>query len=71
MAEARDAAELVDVEYDELPAVLDLKEAAKDEVLTHPDLGTNHSAFWQFDSATAGTGGPSTRPSRRLGPMAS
>jgi carbon-monoxide dehydrogenase large subunit len=58
MAEARDAAELVDVEYDELPAVLDLKEAAKDEVLTHPELGTNHSAFWQFDSATAGTGGP-------------
>ena len=27
-AEARDAAELVDVEYDELPAALDLKEAA-------------------------------------------
>ncbi len=29
-AEARDAAELVDVEYDELPAALDLKEAAAD-----------------------------------------
>ena len=56
-AEARDAAELVDVEYEELPAVLDLKEAAKDEVLAHPDLGTNKSAFWQLDSAAAGTGG--------------
>ena len=56
-AEARDAAELVDVEYDELPAALDLKEAAADEVLAHPDLGTNKSAFWVFDSAEAGTGG--------------
>ena len=56
-AAARDAAELVDVEYDELPAVVDLKEAVKDEVLAHPDLGTNKSAFWKFDSAEAGTGG--------------
>ena len=56
-AEARDAAELVDVEYEELPAVLDIKEALKDEVLAHPDLGTNKSALWQLDSAAAGTGG--------------
>jgi carbon-monoxide dehydrogenase large subunit len=56
-AEARDAAELVDVEYEELPAVLDLKRAAADEVLAHPDLGTNKSAYWKFDSAEAGTGG--------------
>jgi aerobic carbon-monoxide dehydrogenase large subunit len=55
-AEARDAAELVDVEYDELPAVLDLKEAAADKVLAHPDLGTNKSAFWQLDSAGQDTG---------------
>ncbi|MDQ4053855.1 MAG: molybdopterin-dependent oxidoreductase, partial [Actinomycetota bacterium] len=55
-AEARDAAELVDVEYDELPAALDLKKAAADEVLAHPDLGTNKSALWVFDSAEAGTG---------------
>ena len=54
---ARDAAELVDVDYDELPAVLDAREALKDEVLAHPDLGTNKSAFWQLDSAAAGTGG--------------
>lgn len=56
-AEARDAAELVDVEYDELPAALDLKKAAADEVIAHPDLGTNKSAYWVFDSAEAGTGG--------------
>jgi carbon-monoxide dehydrogenase large subunit len=56
-AEARDAAELVDVEYGELPAALDLKEAAADTVLAHPDLGTNKSALWVFDSAQAGTGG--------------
>ena len=56
-AEARDAAELVDVEYDELPAALDLKEAAEDTVLAHPDLGTNKSALWVFDSEGAGTGG--------------
>jgi carbon-monoxide dehydrogenase large subunit len=61
-AEARDAAELVDVDYEELPAALDLKEAAEADssnggILAHPELGTNKSAFWQFDSASAGTGG--------------
>jgi aerobic carbon-monoxide dehydrogenase large subunit len=56
-AEARDAAELVEVEYDELPAALDLKKAAADETLAHPDLGTNKSALWVFDSGAAGTGG--------------
>jgi carbon-monoxide dehydrogenase large subunit len=61
-AEARDAAELVDVEYEELPAALDLKEAAaatqeNGGALAHPDLGTNKSAYWVFDSAEAGTGG--------------
>jgi carbon-monoxide dehydrogenase large subunit len=55
-AEARDAAELVDVDYEELPAALDLKAAAADQVLAHPDLGTNKSAFWRLDSADAGTG---------------
>ena len=56
-AAARDAAELVDVDYEELPAVLDLKEAAADTVLAHPDLGTNKSAFWKLDSADQGSGG--------------
>jgi len=60
-AEARDAAELVDVDYEELPAALDLKEAAEataeNGALAHPDLGTNKSALWVFDSGEAGTGG--------------
>ncbi|MGI9083800.1 MAG: xanthine dehydrogenase family protein molybdopterin-binding subunit [Aeromicrobium sp.] len=56
-AAARDAVELVDVDYDELPVVLDIEAAATDEVLAHPDLGTNKSATWIFDSAEAGTGG--------------
>ncbi|MEO7753220.1 MAG: xanthine dehydrogenase family protein molybdopterin-binding subunit [Terracoccus sp.] len=56
-AEARDAAELVDVDYEELPAALDLKEAAADTVLAHPDLGTNKSALWKLDSAEQGSGG--------------
>ncbi|MGA8044874.1 MAG: xanthine dehydrogenase family protein molybdopterin-binding subunit [Dermatophilaceae bacterium] len=56
-AAARDATELVDVEWEELPAVLDLKEAAADTVLAHPDLGTNKSALWRLDSAEQGSGG--------------
>ncbi|TQJ49522.1 xanthine dehydrogenase family protein molybdopterin-binding subunit [Phycicoccus sp. SLBN-51] len=55
-AMARDAAELVDVDYEELPAVLDLKKAVRDDVLAHPDLGTNTSAVWTYDSVEAGTG---------------
>jgi carbon-monoxide dehydrogenase large subunit len=56
-AEARDAADLVEVDYEELPVALDLKAAAADEVLAHPDLGTNISAVRTFDSAEEGTGG--------------
>ncbi|GAB2690246.1 xanthine dehydrogenase family protein molybdopterin-binding subunit [Thalassiella azotivora] len=57
-AAARDAVELVDVEYDELPAVLDIEAAlAEGADLAHPDLGTNRCAQWVFDSAEAGTGG--------------
>jgi aerobic carbon-monoxide dehydrogenase large subunit len=36
-----DAAELVQIEYDALPAVTDPVEAAKDEVLLFPEVGTN------------------------------
>ncbi|GAB93908.1 xanthine dehydrogenase family protein molybdopterin-binding subunit [Gordonia rhizosphera] len=56
-AEARDASEAIDVDYEELPVVLDLAAAAQDGAdLVHPDLGTNVSAVWVFDSAEAGTG---------------
>ena len=36
-----DAAELVSVEYDPLPIVVDMVEAAKDEVILYPEVGTN------------------------------
>jgi carbon-monoxide dehydrogenase large subunit len=55
-AEARDAVELVDVEYDELPVVLDLEAASKGGDLTHAELESNVSAHFVFDSAEAGTG---------------
>jgi carbon-monoxide dehydrogenase large subunit len=45
LAESReasaDAAELVMVEYEPLPVVTDPVEAAKDEILLYPDVGTN------------------------------
>ena len=41
LAAALDAAELVEVEVDELPAVIDVEHAAADEVLLFPDAGTN------------------------------
>ena len=56
--EAHDAIEKIDVDYEDLPVVLDLAAAAADGAdLVHPDLGTNVSATWTFDSAEAGTGG--------------
>jgi aerobic carbon-monoxide dehydrogenase large subunit len=56
--EAHDALEVIDVDYDELPIVLDMAAAVEDGAdLVHPDLGTNKSATWIFDSAEAGTGG--------------
>ena len=36
-----DAAELVAVDYDPLPAVVDMRDAAADEVLLFPEAGTN------------------------------
>ncbi|MGW3966821.1 xanthine dehydrogenase family protein molybdopterin-binding subunit [Amycolatopsis sp. NPDC005003] len=57
-AEAHDALEEIDVEYDELPVVLDMEAAIADGApLVHEDLGTNTSAVWKFDSGEAGTGG--------------
>ena len=56
-AEARDAADLVLAEYEELPVVLDLEAAlAEGAPLAHLELGTNENATWEFDSGTAGTG---------------
>ncbi|MDO1486614.1 xanthine dehydrogenase family protein molybdopterin-binding subunit [Rhodococcus rhodochrous] len=55
--EAHDALDAIDVDYEDLPVVLDLESAAQGGDLVHPDLGTNVSATWVFDSAEAGSGG--------------
>ncbi|QXV62443.1 xanthine dehydrogenase family protein molybdopterin-binding subunit [Amycolatopsis sp. TNS106] len=56
-AEAHDALELIDVDYDELPVVLGLENAlAEGAPLVHEEFGTNQNAVWVFDSADAGTG---------------
>jgi carbon-monoxide dehydrogenase large subunit len=41
--QGQDAADLVEVDYDPLPVVIDLKASATDEVLLFPDAGTNTS----------------------------
>ncbi|QUG99886.1 xanthine dehydrogenase family protein [Saccharopolyspora erythraea] len=57
-AEARDALDAIDVDYEDLPVVLDMESALRDDSpLVHEDLGTNRNATWTFDSAEAGTGG--------------
>jgi carbon-monoxide dehydrogenase large subunit len=45
---AADALEAIEVEYEPLPAVVDMEEALKDEVLVHSDLGTNRCFTWPF-----------------------
>ncbi|HEY2600098.1 MAG TPA: xanthine dehydrogenase family protein molybdopterin-binding subunit [Thermoleophilaceae bacterium] len=40
-AEGADAAELIYVDYEDLPVVLDPREALKDETVLFPDVGTN------------------------------
>jgi carbon-monoxide dehydrogenase large subunit len=53
---AADALAAIDVDYEELPVVLDLEEALRDTDLVHPELGTNRCATWIYDSAEAGSG---------------
>jgi aerobic carbon-monoxide dehydrogenase large subunit len=43
---AMDALAAVVVDYDELPAVIDLEDAVSDRVVIHEDLGTNASYTW-------------------------
>ncbi|WP_182347666.1 xanthine dehydrogenase family protein molybdopterin-binding subunit [Tomitella gaofuii] len=55
--EAHDALEGIDVDYEDLPVVLDLESAVADGAeLVHPALGSNVSAVWSLDSAQAGSG---------------
>ncbi len=46
--EAHDAVEAVVVEYDPLPAVVDIEDAATDRVVIHEDLGTNKAYTWEL-----------------------
>ncbi|HEX3539527.1 MAG TPA: xanthine dehydrogenase family protein molybdopterin-binding subunit [Acidimicrobiales bacterium] len=45
---AKDAAEAVIVDYEILPAVIDLDDALSDRVLVHDALGTNRSYTWEL-----------------------
>ena len=56
-AAALDALDAIEIDYDELPVVLDMEQALGDDsALVHTDSGTNRSYTWVFDSAEAGTG---------------
>ena len=45
--QAKDAADLIDIDYDPLKAVIDLKESASDETLVHDDLESNVLIAWE------------------------
>ncbi|MTD52776.1 xanthine dehydrogenase family protein molybdopterin-binding subunit [Amycolatopsis pithecellobii] len=56
-AAAHDAAEAVDVDYNELPVALDMEAAlAEGAPLVHPEHGSNKWTHFVFDSAEVGTG---------------
>ncbi|MGY2127968.1 xanthine dehydrogenase family protein molybdopterin-binding subunit [Blastococcus sp. SYSU DS0617] len=56
-AAAQDAVELVDVDYDPLPVVLDMEQAlGENPDLAHDHLASNESFRWIFDAGDAGTG---------------
>src|SRR5690349_13887645 len=56
-AAAQDAVELVDVDYDQLPVVLDMEKAVGQEPhLCHDHLASNESFRFVFDAGEAGTG---------------
>ena len=56
---AQDALEAIDVEYEPLPAVLDMEAALADGAdLVHPNTTSNRSYTWAFESGAAGTGAP-------------
>ncbi len=60
LQQAQDAAELVNVTYDSLPAVVDMRNALKGDTLVHSDLGSNVVYDWdigdpdEIDSIMAG-----------------
>jgi carbon-monoxide dehydrogenase large subunit len=58
-AAAQDALEAIDVEYEPLPAILDMEAAlAPGAPLVHPNTTSNKSYTWEFEGGAAGTGAP-------------
>jgi carbon-monoxide dehydrogenase large subunit len=58
-AEAQDALEAIDVDYEQLDPVLDMEAAVADgATLVHPNTTSNKSFTWAFESGAAGTGAP-------------
>jgi carbon-monoxide dehydrogenase large subunit len=58
-ASAQDALEAIDIDYEQLPVVLDMEAAlAPGADLVHAHTESNRSYTWIFDSGTAGTGAP-------------
>jgi carbon-monoxide dehydrogenase large subunit len=54
---ARDALDLLEVDYDPLPAVTDMERAVeKGSPLTHPELGTNVAYTWDLQGGDAAAG---------------
>jgi carbon-monoxide dehydrogenase large subunit len=47
-AAAQDAIAAVDVQYEPLPAVVDVEDALSDRVVIHEDIGTNTSYTWEL-----------------------
>ena len=44
--QARDAAEAIEADIEDLPAIVDMREALKDEALVHDEIGTNQCFDW-------------------------
>jgi aerobic carbon-monoxide dehydrogenase large subunit len=54
-AQAKDAAELVEVDWEPLDAIVDVGKALEDGApLAHPDLGTNECYVWRLDTDATG-----------------
>ena len=54
-AQAKDAAELVEIDWEPLDAIVDVAKALDEGApLAHPDLGTNECYVWRLDADTTG-----------------
>ncbi len=57
--EAQDALEAIEIDYDPLPAIVDMEAAVQDGAdLVHPSTESNLIYTWEFESGAAGTGTP-------------